>query len=156
MIEALYKLFIALMIALFVGFGISVFYPGPTAPDYPTGLVNKSSDELTVAEQEAQTDYDNQSKIYQDDFAVYSRTVSVVAIIFSVLLLIVSLTLLSGVAVINDGVLFGGIFTLLYGIIRSFMSESSKVQFSAVTVGLVIALVLGYLRFVRPAPKTHK
>lgn len=150
MVKVLYKLFIALMIALFVGFGISVFYPEPKAPDYPQTLEYKTTPDMTVEQKQVQIDYDNQMKIYQQDFATHSRNVSAIAIGFSILILIISLTLLLKIEVIGDGILLGSLFTLLYGIIRGFMSDNSKFQFGVVTVGLVVGLVLGYIEFIRP------
>jgi hypothetical protein len=47
----------------------------------------------------------------------------------------------------------GGVFTLLYGIVRGFMSENDKYRFLVVTIGLIIAIVLGYIRFIKPEKK---
>ena len=49
--------------------------------------------------------------------------------------------------------LFGGLLTLGYGIIRGFMSNESKYQFIVVTVGLIITFILGYLKFLKPNRK---
>jgi hypothetical protein len=50
---------------------------------------------------------------------------------------------------IADGILLGGVFTTIYGIIRGLMSEDTKFRFIIVTVGLIIALVLGYIKFIK-------
>ena len=55
--------------------------------------------------------------------------------------------------VIADGAMIGGIFTLLYSIIRGFQADDAQFRFVLVTVGLIIALVLGYLKFIRPDGK---
>ncbi|PIS07906.1 hypothetical protein COT78_00970 [Candidatus Berkelbacteria bacterium CG10_big_fil_rev_8_21_14_0_10_43_13] len=149
MIKALYKLFLGLLVALFIGFGISVFYSAPKMPDYPTTLENVGSSVPTLAQQKINRDYDKQQKVYQTDVAKYNRNVSAIVICASVVLLILSLTVLINVAIIGDGILLGGIFTLSYGIIRAFMSESNKYQFGAVTVGLIVALILGWWKFLR-------
>ncbi len=156
MVKVLYKLFIALMIALFIGFGISVFSPGPKMPDYPTELQYKGTSEMTAQEKDLQTRYDNDMKTYQTDLANYSRNVSAASIAFSIIILILSLTVLLHLEVIGDGVLLGSIFTLLYGIIRGFMTDNSKFQFGVVSIGLVVGLVLGYIEFVRPREKHLK
>jgi hypothetical protein len=49
-----------------------------------------------------------------------------------------------------DGILLGGVFTAAYSIIRGLMSEDSRFRFLIVAVGLAIALILGYLKFIRP------
>ncbi len=149
MIKLLYKLFLGLLVALFIGFGISVFYTAPKEPEYPTQLQNIKSDGMTPAQEKINTDFNNQQKTYQADFARYSRNVSAIAIVFSIVLLILSLTVLLNVGIIGDGILLGGIFTLAYAMIRAFMSDNNKFQFGAVTVGLIVAVILGYWKFHR-------
>ena len=156
MVKVLYKLFLALMIALFVGFGISVFYTSPKAPNYPIELQSKSPDSFTAEQNKVNDEYNQQQKVYQDQFPSYSRNVSAIAIGVSIILLILGLTFLIGIGIIGDGVLFGGLFTLVYGIIRGFMSEDSKYQFIVVTIGLIIALALGYIKFIAPEKRKNK
>jgi len=55
------------------------------------------------------------------------------------------------IKMIADGILLGGVFTTAYGIIRGFMSDSSQFRFLVVTMGLLIALILGYVKFIRPS-----
>ena len=40
-------------------------------------------------------------------------------------------------------------FTLFYGLIRAFMTDSEVFRFVAVAIGLVVVITLVYLRFVR-------
>jgi len=70
--------------------------------------------------------------------------------------LIFSLTLLSKIKMIADGILLGGVFTTAYGIIRGLMSDSSRFRFFIIAVGLLIAFVLGYLKFIRPKKTPRK
>jgi len=149
MIKVLYKLFLGLLVALFIGFGISVFYSAPKAPDYPTTLENIGANGMTKVQEKENSDFNKREKAYQTDFAKYNRNVSAMVIAFSVIILILSLTVLLKIDIIGDGILLGGILTLFYGIIRAFMSESNKYQFSAVTVGLIVALVLGWWKFLK-------
>jgi len=153
MVKTLYKLFLGVMVALFIGFGVSVFYPGPTAPEYPTELQNIGKNGMTTAQEEQNATFEKEQKAYQAEFAKYSQNVSAIVICFSIVLLILSLTVLLKIEIIGDGILLGGLLTLLYGIIRAFMSESSRFQFGVVTVGLVVALILGYWKFLRPEAK---
>jgi len=153
MIRVLYKLFLGLLVALFVGFGVSVFYSAPKAPDYPVALENIGANGMTKAQEKVNTDYSKREKTYQTEFAKYNRNVSAIVIVSSIILLLISLTILLEVAIIGDGILLGGIFTLGYGIIRAFMSESNKYQFGAVTVGLIVALILGWWKFLRAETK---
>jgi hypothetical protein len=67
----------------------------------------------------------------------------------AVIVLAVALLLAEKLGVIADGLLLGGIFTLLYGIGRGMDTDSNKYRFMVATVGLVVTLVLGYIKFTR-------
>jgi len=154
MVKVLYKLFLGLMIALFVGFGVAVFYESPKQPDFPVELQNvKNPDTMTATEDQQQRDYENQQRQWEFEFKDYSRTVSGVVIGIAVILLVICLVMLMRVDILGDGVLFGGLFLLGYGLIRAFMTDDSKFQFIIVTVGLVMAVTLGYIKFIRPEKK---
>jgi enoyl-CoA hydratase/carnithine racemase len=61
------------------------------------------------------------------------------------------------IKILAEGIMLGGLFTLIYSIGRSFASEDAKYSFLVVSIGLVIVIYLGYHRFVRaPKPKTAK
>ena len=51
-------------------------------------------------------------------------------------------------AVLAQGILLGGLFTLLHSVVRSLVSQDTLVTFGVVTVALVVVLYLGYHRFV--------
>jgi len=85
-----------------------------------------------------------------EDSKPYHRNVSIISLVASIIILILSLTLLSKIKMIADGILLGGVFTTIYAIIQGLMSDSSQFRFLVVTVGLIIAFVLGYIKFIRP------
>jgi hypothetical protein len=152
-LKLIYTLFLGLLIALFVGLGIDAFYPGPKAPEYPTSLETAKPVEcgLETYEQKAiRLDFDQKQKEYTEQSKTYNRYVSIISLSSAILILIASLTLLAKIKMIADGILLGGTFTTAYSIIRGLMSEDSRFRFAIVAVGLIIALVLGYLKFIRP------
>ncbi|MEI8143725.1 MAG: hypothetical protein WCG48_03890 [Candidatus Berkelbacteria bacterium] len=154
MVKVLYKIFLAVIIALFVGFGINVFYEEPKVPDFSDTPFQVQKDScLTAAEIQAQTETNKTETQRQNDYQkqsnTHSRNVSIIAIIISILLLIVSLTLVVRVDIWSDGTLFGGLLTLVYGIIRGMASLDSKFQFIAVSVGLLVVLAIGYIKFIK-------
>ncbi len=160
MLKSLYALFLGLLLAVFIGVGIATFYPEPKAPEYPTVLSrstpsapDKQFDEESRAAQEK---FDADQKAFQKLESHYNRNVSTVVIAFAILLLAISLIFEARIAVIADGLLLGGIFTLLYGIIRGFMSDQMTVRFIVTTVGLIVALVLGYLKFARTEHRSKR
>lgn len=168
MLKVIYTIFLGLILATFIGIGIATFYPAPKAPDYPTSLMKPApvaspGQTLAPAEKQqqdqqtkAQTDFEAAQKDYQQKSELYGRNVSIIATIAAVLILIISLTFMRGILLIADGLLLGGVFTLLYGIGWGLaQSGDNRYRFLVVSVGLLVALILGYVRFVNPdKPKT--
>lgn len=146
------------MLAFFIGLGIEVFYPNPKAPEYPAALqyAGKAPSQLNPEQLKMQQDYDSAQKDFMAKNSIVSRNTSIVAVVFSIIILILSLTILLKTDIMSDGFLLGGLFTLLYGIIRGFMSDNSKFRFLMVSVGLLVALVLGYIKFIRPKESSGK
>lgn len=161
LLKSAYTVFIGVLLATFVGVGIATFYQVPQYPELsrtkPSPLLledrekNATLSAEIVKEQELMEDVYQK---YQDETKLYNRNVSVISLSASVLL-ILSLTLASKLVVIADGLLLGGVLTLLYSIIRGFQSEDSKFRFVVVSIGLVISLVLGYIKFVKNTSKTR-
>ncbi len=147
-LEIMYALFLGLIIALFFGLGISAFYEAPKAPQYPTTSVIQTK-EVTEEQIQAEKDYEKSIKAYEKESATYNRNVSMIALALAVLAMTISLAFLGDIFVMANGVLLGGVFTLIYSMIRGFMSEDTKYRFIIVCVGLVITLALGYLKFIK-------
>lgn len=148
-LKFLYALAIGLLVVAFVGFGISAFYPEPEFPQYPQKLEfvgeNPTQEEKALMAQQRKKD-----EAYQDRIASYNRVVSTIAIGSAVLLLAGSILWLSRLPVIGDGATLGAVFTLFYGLIRAFMTDSERFRFVAVAVGLVILVALVYWKFAGP------
>lgn len=149
-IKIIYTLFLGLLIALFVGLGIDAFYPGEKEPQYPIELETVGPQEKESAEQKVvRVEYEKQQRDWQERSKGYNRNVSIISIIAAIIILVASLTFLEKIKMIADGILLGGVFTTAYSIIRGLMSEDSRFRFLIVTVGLIIALVLGYIKFIK-------
>lgn len=146
----IYSLFLGVVLALFVGLGINTFYPGPQAPEYPTSINQleneKTPEEITKEEREYSAKQDEYQKNVQD----YSLNVSIITIVIAVGLLATSLFISNRQKIIANGVLLGGLFTLLYSLIRGMISGDSKFLFIIVTIALGVVLYLGYRRFSLP------
>jgi len=149
-LKIIYTVFLALIIALFVGLGIDAFYPSPKAPEYPVVLQSyKEMCEATPEQKAAQAKFDQEQRDYIEAMKPYNRNVSMISLSAAIIVLILSLTLLAKIKMIADGILLGGVFTTIYSIIRGLMTDNTKFRFSIVVVGLIIALVLGYIKFIR-------
>lgn len=150
MLTFLYSIFLGLLLAIFIGVGVNTFYPGPKPPQYPVEL-NTYGKELTDEQLATQQAYEITSREHEEKMKPYNRNVSMITLSAAVLLLALSLFLEKrNIKVISDGVMLGGLFTLLYSLGRGFAAQDSKYTFVVITVGLVIVLYLGYHRFVRP------
>ena len=140
-LKIVYTFFVGVMLALFIGLGIDAVY---SQPEYPDSSIYYGSSEPTVAEQQAMQD---EQDAYQGSIETYNRTVSIIATAFAVAMLVLSLALEKKNKVLTNGVMLGGLFTLIYGVGRGFTSGDSKTTFITVAAGLVVVLFLGYRRF---------
>lgn len=151
-LKVIYTFFLGLLLALFVGMGISTFYPAPSEPESPVGLYEtQPTDSKTISEEQAAADrrYQEQWQEYNEKMQVYNRDVSILSLIISVLLLVLAFTLERRNTILSNGLLLGGVFTLAYAIIRGIMSENTQYRFIAISVALAIVVYLGYRRFGR-------
>ncbi|MEK7621342.1 MAG: hypothetical protein AAB395_03225 [Patescibacteria group bacterium] len=153
-LKIVYTFFLGFLLAMFIGLGINTFYEGPKEPEYPIGIDAYTSKQLTDEQAKKQHDYEVAMAKYNKEMQPYNRNVSIIALIASVILLVVSLMYEKKIKIISDGVLLGGLFTLLYSLIRGFASQDTKYVFIVVTIGLIVALYLGYHRFVKPTTAT--
>lgn len=155
MLRVLYAFFVGLMLAIFVGVGIDAFYPQPESPRFPEVLNTPTPDKidpmLSDAQLDARREYDRELEEYRVKSSTYNRNVSIIVLVAAVVFVTVSLLFDRRIQVIADGILLGGVFSLLYSIGRSFAAADSQYTFVVVTVGLVLAIALGYYRFIRQA-----
>lgn len=158
MVRLVYTIFVGVLLAMFVGVGIAAFYPEPKWPEEPMllklyKLPTEPLKDSTIAAQlqKEQETFDEAQKVFQEKFKNYNRNVSVISLISAVLMLTVSLTLLRKILIIADGLLLGGVTTLLYSLLRGFGSGSDKFRFIIVSVGLATSLILGYVKFIEPS-----
>ncbi|MFD1213743.1 hypothetical protein ACFQ36_17020 [Arthrobacter sp. GCM10027362] len=151
-LKIVYTFFLGIIISLFVGLGIRTFYAPPEPPQYPATQITKANptDEEIAKQQKQQEEQERAFRAYEEQNSTYNRNVSTIALVASVILLGASLLLEKRNRVLANGILLGGLFTLLYSIGRGFASQDTLMTFIAVTVGLAVALVLGYRRFFEP------
>jgi hypothetical protein len=61
----------------------------------------------------------------------------------------VALTAATKLSVIADGLLLGGLFTLLYSLGLGLSTDDTSYRFIIITIGLAAALFIGYWKFLR-------
>lgn len=150
-LKLIYTVFIGILLALFVGLGIEAFYPSPKYPVLQDSYQKMAPGESNSAEvQKIEAENKKLQDDYQAQVAVYTRNLFMIVVFFAVIFLATGLLYADRIEVIADGLLLGGVFTLIYGIARGMQNQDSKFRFLAVTVGLLIALGLGYIKFIKP------
>lgn len=153
-LRIVYTFFVGLLLAIFVGVGISTFYPSPKMPEYPPAVISEANKPPSDEQVNKQQEYDKKYADYNAKYKPYNRNVSIITLVAAVVMLAASIIFEKRIKLLSDGVMLGGLFTLVYSLGRGFASEDSKYLFVAVTISLGIVLYLGYHRFVRPAKPT--
>lgn len=159
-LKLIYTFLIGIFLAVFVGVGIAAFYSGPKRPEAPASIKYAFSEtdkkEALSAEYKAEIEkYDQAEKEYQLQSQTYNKNVSIYSLIASILIVITSLTLFKNILFIADGLLLGGVLTLLYSVIRGFDTQDNMFRFIVVSIGLFISLFLGYTKFIKPTKTTR-
>lgn len=152
-LKYIYTVFLAILIVAFVGFGIAAFYKQPKYPEYPIELSVESDPVMKTSEsaelKAKRLDYEKSSREFQKIIESYNMNVSIIALVAALVILVLSITILAKINFVSDGMLLGGVFTLIYSIIRGFSSGDEMFRFIVVSVGLIITIYLGYLRIAK-------
>ncbi len=162
-LQTIFSFFLGLMVLAFVGVGVNTFYPQPAETSQKEmqeisrkmeALNMKTSNRsLTATEQARMTRLQDQQNALQDktDAAMktWARNTSIILVLFATLVMVISLLLSEQLRVISNGLLLGGLFTMLYGVGWVIFSGNSTARFIVILFALVVALGLGYLKFVR-------
>lgn len=149
MLKIAYSFFIGLLLAFFVGMGIAAFYPQPESPKYPTELNFLGGKEPTDAQRKLEREFNEAQDKWNETMKPYNRNVSLIALTSALIFVSVGLLFERRIRIIADGLVLGGIATLLYALGRGFAAQNSKYSFVMVTIALIIAITLGYFRFAK-------
>lgn len=161
-LQTIFSIFLGLMLAAFAGIGVYTFHPPPG--DYEAQIRDltreeqeirgtSTSGELTREDRDQIDEIRSRRKVLSDqaleDRKPWFLSSSIILIVFSTLLLVVSLLRADQLQVISSGLLLGGVFTMLYGVGWIAFTGTSVLRFVVMTIALVITVGLGYVRFVR-------
>ncbi len=162
-LRTIFSFFLGLMVTAFIGVGVYTFHPSPqTEFDLQIQNLNDQEQairnslppsELTTADRDRIQELHNERSELRDAAqvvrAAWGRSTSIILIVFATLAMAVSLLRADQLPVISNGVLLGGVFTMVYGVGWIIATNTSVARFVVMTVALVITLALGYVRFVR-------
>ncbi|HAM45481.1 MAG TPA: hypothetical protein DCM67_10750 [Propionibacteriaceae bacterium] len=119
-LQIIFAIFLGLVLVAFVWIGLLTFYPMP----------------------EWSEDGDKAIQMWQ-------LTSGILLLVIATAISAVSLSLPARLEVISNGLLLGGIFTMLSSVGVAFTLEVSGWRFAVVTAALVVTVGIGYLRFAR-------
>ena len=119
-LQVIFAFFLGLVVVAFVGIGVNTFYPEP------------------VWTEGNQTGYAN-----------WQLVTGVILLVCATILLAVSLLLPESQGVLSNGVLLGGVFTMVYAVGMTVSSDRSVLRFVVVAAALAVTIGIGYLKFVR-------
>lgn len=128
-LQGLYATFLGLAVVAFFGVGMATFYPRP--------------------DQSENMDWE----AYQPLYSQWSIYTSVALLVLAVVVLVIALFWAEKIAVLANGLLLGGLFTLFYAVILTLDSDVSVLRFAMVTIALIIAIAVGWYRF---ASRSHR
>jgi hypothetical protein len=151
------------MVTAFVGVGVYTFYPHrlETFDDEIRVLRDqqqvvrdaKGVTGLTADQQTGLSElYERVREIEQrkrERMESWALVMSIILIVVATLVMGVSLIGAERIPVINNGLLLGGVFTMLYATGWILFSGTSRARFWVMGFALLITLLLGYARFVR-------
>lgn len=161
-LRTIFFFFLGLMLTAFVGIGVYTFHPQPT--ELKTEIRNldhreqeirnsRPDSELTAGDRDEIQEINRQrnelTEAAAEERNLWALSTSIILIVFSTLFLVASLVRVDRLQTISNGLLLGGIFTMLYGVGWIFSTGASITRFLVMTAALAITLGLGYMRFVR-------
>ena len=76
----------------------------------------------------------------------------VILLVCATVVLVVSLLLPAAQAALANGILLGGVFTMLYAVGITFWGDTGVLRFVVVAVALAITIAVGYFRSGAPGP----
>ena len=161
-LRTIFSFFLGLMLAAFVGVGVYTFHSPPEQFDSQIRDLTRREqairnsrppNELEASDRDQIQEINRQRNDLTDTAEKtrkpWVRSTSIILMVFATLAMAVSLVRPGQLPVISNGLLLGGIFTMLYSVGWIVASDTSITRFLVMTVGLLTTLGLGYLRFVR-------
>ena len=162
-LQTIFSFFLGLMVLAFIGVGVNTFYPSPADQTMlkqqavqrqldaaqnkalPGSFTATQQAEVTRLQRELDTLNNQQMRLEKE----WAKTTSIILVIFATIVMAISLIRSEQLRVLSNGLLLGGLFTMLYGTGWVIFSGNSAARFAVITFALLVSIVLGYVKFVR-------
>lgn len=158
----IFALFLGLMVTTFIGVGVATFRPSPADRfgERITALQRERGRLETAAPENARTSDDRralqdilvrEAKVQDEQRLAMRRWLqetSVILILFATLVMAIAVWRAERLPVIGNGLLLGGVFTMLYGAGMAVIATETMIRFLVITGALGVTIILGYRRFV--------
>ena len=147
MTKTIYAVFMGVLAAITINFAIQTFYPVENYPEYPAELQMVSGD-LTSSQQVAQKQYDSKVADYNKSSDTHSQRSLAIALAASLVLIAVGIFCSSGkFSPLYNGAAVGGLVLLYLTFIPNPYIVSSRFNFYAVLISLLVVKGIGLLKF---------
>jgi hypothetical protein len=178
--KVLYAIFLGFLVCMFVVWAMAAWFPTPQwENEYPgverhlsqpippsteeLNFLSPEEREIRIQEYEAdRAEYREWEATHMDMEEEFGKkmeaqgmTVALISLLIAVVITAVCLVYSGRLQVIAEGLLLGGIFTLIYSIGWCFI-RAPKIAVVSVGIGLVVTIILGYIKFVKNAPDAKK
>jgi hypothetical protein len=166
-LRTIFSIFLGLMLTAFVGVGVYTFHAPPDQAEAKVQELMQQEQAVRGGRDGRELTADETAKVRQiekERVALSQATMaarkpwmqstSIILMIFATLVMALSLVKGDALPVISNGLLLGGVFTMLYGVGWMLNADSTILRFGVMTAALAITIGLGYLRFVRTGAST--
>jgi len=138
---------IAIIFALFVGYGIDTFYEAPEYEDFcnessralPVKPNQTEMEEFNAKQNQCREEYDAASEPYNRNVFIITLIIGIIAVFLGSFVL--------KVESVSSGIMAGGVLTLIYGTLRYWGDMHKYLRFSVLTMVLFILIWIGYKKF---------
>ena len=166
-LRTIFSFFLGLMFTAFAGVGVYTLYPQSEELNTQIRDLNRQEEIIRDSRPADQLTEEDRAQIQELNLRRYelqdareeaekpwARNTSIILMVTATLAMVVSLVRANQLPVISNGLLLGGVFTMLYAVGWIIATDSSFARFGVMAVALLITLALGYIRFVRVGKTT--
>jgi hypothetical protein len=167
-LQTIFSFFLGLMIVAFIGVGVNTFYPSPNTQyeqqlqelsrrqEDITGTPDKAPATLSPQQEAELKKVRDEQRALEDkmqaEMKPWARNTSIIIIVFATMVMALSLVRSDQLKVISNGLLLGGLFSMVYGTGWVIFSGESTARFVVMVFALAVTIGLGYLKFVSSRP----